>query len=273
MTNFKLLDSDLDYIIGLVDQAGAAIMIIYQDLNAFAEGQTTKVDRSPLTQADLVANQILVKGLKDRWSAIPILSEEGADSFDIDEELKYYWAVDPLDGTKEFIKRNDEFTLNVALIHMGIPILGIVFAPALDSMYLGYRDQDSRSLKDRPIAKKRSQCKWQQITVSSENLSNLKRPVKIVASRSHSSLELQNWLQQYPNHELLEVGSSLKFCYVAEGRADQYPRLGPTCIWDTAAGHAVVIAAGGIVRGIDRVNLSYSNPNQLTNPSFIASNK
>ena len=220
-----------------------------------------------------MANKILVKGLKARWPTIPILSEEGADYFEEGEEPEYYWAVDPLDGTKEFIKRNDEFTVNVALIYLGSPILGIVFAPALDSLYLGYRDHDSRCLKDRSIAKKRSQGKWQQIAVSSENLLNLKRPTRIVASRSHPSPQLQSWLKQYPNHELLEVGSSLKFCYVAEGRADLYPRLGATCIWDTAAGHAVVIAAGGIVKGIDHVNLNYSKPNQLTNPSFLASNK
>ena len=270
MTSFKLLDSDLDYIIALVDQTGTAIMNIYQDLGAFAKGQTTKADHSPLTQADLMANQILVKGLKSRWPTIPILSEEGADSFEVDEEPEHYWAVDPLDGTKEFIKRNDEFTVNVALIYLGSPILGIVFAPALDSMYVGYRDQDSRSLKDRSIAKKRSQGQWQQIAVSSENLSNLKRPVRIVASRSHPSLELQNWLQQHPIHKLLEVGSSLKFCYVAEGKADLYPRLGTTCIWDTAAGHAVVLAAGGYVKNIDNQELKYLKPSAIINPFFQA---
>ena len=262
MNIFKLLDSDLDYIIALVDQAGTAIMKIYQDLNTFAKGQTTKVDHSPLTQADLIANQILVKGLKSRWPTTPILSEEGADSFRIDEEPDCYWAVDPLDGTKEFMKRNDEFTVNVALINLGSPILGVVFAPALDSMYLGYRDQDSRLLKNKSIAKKRSQGKWQQIAVSSESLSNLKRPVRIVISRSHPSMELQNWLKRHPNHELLEAGSSLKFCYVAEGKANLYPRLGPTCIWDTAAGHAVVFAAGGVVKNANNQDLKYLNRHQ-----------
>ena len=271
MTSFKLLDADLDYIIPLVDQAGAAIMNIYQDLNAFAKGQTTKADHSPLTQADLMANQILVKGLKRCWPTIPILSEEGADYFGIDEEPEYYWAVDPLDGTKEFMKRNNEFTVNVALIYLGSPIFGIVFAPALDSMYLGYRDQDSISLKYRSTAKKRSHSQWHQIAVSRENPSNLKRPVRIVASRLHPSLELENWLQLHSNHELLEVGSSLKFCYVAEGKADLYPRLGPTCIWDTAAGHAVVLAAGGYIKNIDNQDLKYLKPSVSMNPFFMAS--
>ena len=246
-------------------------MDIYQDVDAFAISQTTKADQSPLTKADLIANHILVKGLRAYWPTIPILSEEGADSFGINQEYEYYWAVDPLDGTKEFIKRNGEFTVNVALIYLGNPILGVVFAPALDNLYVGCVKSKIVSILDTPYAKKLSHGQWQQIAVASEYLSSLNRLVRIVASRSHSSAQLQSWIKQYPNHELLEVGSSLKFCYVAEGKADLYPRLGPTCIWDTAAGHAVVLAAGGVVMDMNDQGLKYLRPEQVINPNFLAS--
>ena len=273
MPGFKLTNSDIDYLEALIDQAGAAIINIYQDVEAVMIGQTIKVDHSPLTQADLVANQILVKGLKSRWPTIPILSEEGADSFGINQEYEYYWAVDPLDGTKEFIKRNGEFTVNVALIYLGKPILGIVFAPALESMYMGYNSSEIVPIKDVPEARKRNYGAWENIAASSDNQSNLTGPIRIVASRSHPSPELQSWLKQYPNHELLEVGSSLKFCYVGEGKADLYPRLGPTCIWDTAAGHAIVLAAGGCVKDATNQELTYSHPFDVTNPQFLARGK
>ena len=271
MTKIRFSDSDLQYLIALVDQAGAAIMKIYQDPELFASGQTAKIDRSPLTQADLVANQILVKGLKNRWPAVKILSEEGADSFEAHEEPVCYWAVDPLDGTKEFIKRNGEFTVNVALIYLGKPIVGIVQAPALNSLYLGCNISEAVCIKDAPVAQKRNRGTWERIAVSSKDRSNLTRPIRVVTSRSHPSEQLQSWLKQYPNHELLEVGSSLKFCYVAEGNADLYPRLGPTCIWDTAAGHAIVLAAGGVIKGIGSSNMQYLRPRKAINSFFTAS--
>ncbi len=273
MTNINLLDSDLEYLVALVDQAGKAIMNIYHAPDKDAIGLTTKTDYSPLTQADLLANQILVDGLKDRWPTILVLSEEGADHFKANEGPLYYWAVDSLDGTKEFLKRNGEFTVNIALIYLGFPILGIVFAPALDTLYIGYKHSSTGLSPDTSIAKKRSNGQWQQITVSPDSLLSLNRPVRIVASRSHPSLELESWLKQYPNHKLLEVGSSLKFCFVAEGKVDLYPRLGATCIWDTAAGHAVVLAAGGAVKDMNCLDLTYKNPGQPINPYFFVSNR
>ena len=264
MASFKLSDSDLEYLVALADKAGTAIMGIYHNHDAFNMRQAIKIDKSPLTQADLLANQILCDGLKKRWPDTLVLSEEGADYFEVDEEPTNYWAIDPLDGTKEFNNRNGEFTVNIALIYLGSPIFGLVFAPALDSLYIGYAHSKKTS-----IAKKRSNRHWQKISVSKENLLNIKREVRIASSRSHPSTELESWLEQYPNHKLLEIGSSLKFCYIAEGKVDLYPRLGKTNIWDTAAGHAVVLAAGGVVRDINRSDLSYRKPGLSTNPFFF----
>lgn len=273
MNSLNLSKTDIEYLITLVDQVGAAIMEIYQDPNNYSMGQTAKTDHSPLTEADLAANRILVRGLKRRWPAIPILSEEGADSFGLDEEPPCYWAVDPLDGTKEFIKRNDEFTVNIALIYFGCPIMGLVLAPALESLYLGYKHLDKAALHIPTIAKKRRHGQWQDIGVAQGSLLDLSRPIRIVASRSHPSVDLQHWMEKYPNHELIEIGSSLKFCLVAEGKADLYPRMGPTCIWDTAAGHAVVLAAGGQVKDMDLVELTYPRPTEVINPFFLVTTK
>lgn len=273
MKSLSLSKADIEYLITLVDQAGAAIMEIYQDPNNYSMGQTAKTDHSPLTEADLAANQILVGGLRRRWPAIPILSEEGADSFGVDEEPPCYWAVDPLDGTKEFIKRNDEFTVNIALIYFGRPVMGLVLAPALESLYVGYKDLDKAALPIPTIAKKRRQGQWHDLRVTQDPLLDLSRPIRIVASRSHPSVDLQQWLEKYQNHELIEMGSSLKFCLVAEGKADLYPRMGPTCIWDTAAGHAVVLAAGGHVKDMDLVELTYPRPTKVINHYFLVTAK
>lgn len=273
MNNLNLSKADIEYLINLVDQAGTAIMTIYQDPANYLVGQTVKTDHSPLTQADLAANQIIVGGLKRRWPTIPILSEEGADSFGEDEEPLCYWAVDPLDGTKEFIKRNNEFTVNIALIYDGRPIMGLVLAPALESLYLGYKHLDKVALHIPTIAKKRCHGQWHDLSFTKDPLMDLKRPIRIVASRSHPSVDLQQWLEKYQNHELIEIGSSLKFCLVAEGSADLYPRMGPTCIWDTAAGHAVVLAAGGQVKDMDFVELNYPRPAKRINPYFLVSSK
>ena len=273
MKSLSLSKEDIEYLITLADQAGAAIMEIYQDPNNYSMGQTAKTDHSPLTEADLAANRILVRGLKRRWPAIPILSEEGADSFGKDEEPPCYWAVDPLDGTKEFIKRNDEFTVNIALIYFGYPVMGLVLAPALESLYLACKYLDKAALDIPTIAKKRCHGQWHDLRVTKNPLFDLSRPIRIVASRSHPSVDLQHWLEKYPNHELIEIGSSLKFCLVAEGKADLYPRMGPTCIWDTAAGHAVVLAAGGHVKDMDLVELTYPRPTKVFNPYFLVTAK
>jgi len=269
-----------DSLVPLVDIAGEAIMRIYQQADL---GVQIKDDQSPLTQADLQANTILVEGLKKLWPSIPVLSEEGGDVFSQDEKPTYYWAVDPLDGTKEFIKRNGEFTVNVALIFKGDPVLGVVLAPALDRLYVGYSNEGkafeikdtSKDTSTHPVknAMKREAGAWVNIEVSNFNINDSHRPIRIASSRSHPSPELADWLKQFESYEAIEVGSSLKFCMVAEGLIDVYPRFGPTCIWDTAAGHAVVLGAGGGVRDMQGYGLTYLVPKLILNPFFVALNK
>lgn len=233
--------------------AGQAIVEIY-------EGAETKVqfkeDRSPLTEADLASHRMILEGLEALDETIPILSEEGADqSFDLRKGRKKFWLVDPLDGTKEFIKRNGEFTVNIALIVDGRPELGIVHAPVIDRTYLG--DVGTGA--------------W---VVESGNMRSINAGgtgedrLKVVASRSHAGDDLKAFLDKFPPHDLVSMGSSLKLCLVASGEADIYPRLGPTMEWDTGAAHAVVKAAGGEVVNLAGDPLGYNKEN-LLNSYFI----
>jgi 3'(2'), 5'-bisphosphate nucleotidase len=253
----------IDALVPLVDLAGDATIKIYRQDDL---GIEVKEDSSPLTQADIAANIILVTGLKSLWPNIPVLSEEGGDPFLENEEPIYYWAVDPLDGTKEFIKRNGEFTVNVALIFKGDPVLGIVLAPALDQLYWGYSNGalafEGEANKK---AMKRQAGVWNDIAVG---YNAPKKPIRIASSRSHPSSELAEWLKQFVSYEAIEVGSSLKFCLVAEGLIDIYPRFGRTCIWDTAAGHAVVSGAGGKVLTSNKEPIAYKISN-IFNPNFF----
>ena len=253
---------EVDFIIAAIDQASKTILEIYATDFSVAH----KEDQSPVTQADLLANTILIQALSQRWPNIPILSEESTEPFSQNDSFDCYWAVDPLDGTKEFIQKNGQFTINVALIDRVRPIFGIVAAPAIDLLYVGQIGSG---------VQKRHGSNWSELdTILAEpDWSNHQLPIRVVASRSHPSPSLNSWLTQYPNHELYEVGSSLKLCQVAEGRADCYPRLAPTCIWDIAAGHAILSAMGGEVWVWpieNRIPLRYLDPNKTLNPSFIA---
>ncbi len=216
-----------------------------------------KADNSPLTAADLASHEIIVAGLAALAPDIPLLSEEGAERpYSTRRDWDLFWLVDPLDGTKEFIKRNGEFTVNIALVESGVPVLGVVYAPDLERIYLGtvgdgaWRQDGSG--ERRPIGA---------TGTDSETLA-------VVASRSHAGEELKAFLAQLEDHRLVSMGSSLKICLVAEGAADVYPRLGPTMEWDTAAAHAVVLAAGGEVLDYSGVTLRYNKEN-LLNPYFI----
>ncbi len=235
--------------------------------------QQLKGDSSPLTEADLAANAILVAGLIAHWPHIPVLSEENLNQFAPGEQPPLYWAVDPLDGTKEFIKRNGEFTVNMALVVDGEPQIGVVGAPAQGLMYVGCAGTQWQGAT---MARKRSAAGWVDIGVSgyapgadSNADANARRPLRVAMSRSHPSPELAAWLAPWGAIEARDVGSSLKFCLVAEGAVDVYPRLGPTCIWDTAAGHALVVAAGGHVCQMDGAPLRYATPAQTLNPFFL----
>ena len=200
-------------------EAGSSIMAIY---NKNTTNVSHKADHSPLTQADLEAHKIISQGLK-KIKDIPIISEEGENHY---TDSQNYWLVDPLDGTKEFINRNGEFTINIAMIDKGYPILGIVYAPVLSNFYIG-----GSSLGSIKILKNGDE---QILTVTKP-----KKKIKVIASRSHLNQETKNFISNIQDTDLIQSGSSLKFCLIAEGLADIYPRLAPTSEWDTAAAQRV----------------------------------
>ncbi len=221
-------------------------------------GVTSKADDSPLTLADMASHRAIVAGLKKLTPDIPILSEEAADiSYTVRTSWDRYWLVDPLDGTREFIKRNGEFTVNIALIEHGEPVMGVVYAPVPDICYYAARGAGAFVQRGNSAA--------QSIKVKSHQAG---QTIRVVASRSHSDARTIALLEQLGAHESVSMGSSLKFCLVAEGEAHVYPRLGPTMEWDTAAAHAVVNEAGGTVCDSAGQELRY-NKVDLHNPEFF----
>lgn len=244
----------IEKVCAIARQAGGAILDIYDG----DHGVEYKDDKSPLTAADKAAHEVIVAGLKELTPDIPILSEEGKD-IPYEERQKWprFWLVDPLDGTKEFIKRNGEFTVNIALIEGQKPVFGVVYVPVLDTLYWGGKGQGA--------FKKVGQGTPEAISVRQPDA---ERGLTVVMSRSHPSPELEEYLKSINVADALSVGSSLKLCAVAEGRADLYPRLGPTMEWDTGAGQAVVVAAGGTVNKMNGESLEY-NKETLLNPFFI----
>ncbi|MDB5797783.1 MAG: 3(2),5-bisphosphate nucleotidase [Paucimonas sp.] len=243
-------------LVELVDAAGSVIMDVYRSANQQVQA---KADNSPVTAADLGANAVICEGLARLWPQIPVLTEEGRNPFAPGDMPSLYWAVDPLDGTKEFLKRNGEFTVNVALVEQGRPVLGVVSAPALGLLYQGLVGH---------IARRRTDDGWDRIAASGPPAPGAM--IRVASSRSHPSPLLAGWLQRFGQVAQRPVGSSLKFCLLAQGEADVYPRFGPTCIWDTAAGHAVLAAAGGCVTTMDGQSLAYSRPGSVLNPDFVA---
>ncbi len=246
------LSSLLEPLVALARRAGEAILRIYGQVDP---GVTLKRDDSPLTRADLESHRILAAGLRELVPEIPVLSEEGAGiPYPQRRGWHRFWLVDPLDGTKEFLRRNGEFTVNVALIEDGAPVLGVVHAPTLERTFSGVVGAGARcrdGADERPLA-----------------AAGAPEGLVVAASRSHPGPHLAAFLGQLPDHRLISMGSSLKLCLVAEGRADVYPRLGPTMEWDTAAAHAVVAAAGGRVLDFEGRPLRY-NKEDLHNPYFI----
>lgn len=245
----------MQQLIDIAHRAGAAIMEVYRSGDA---GETSKADNSPLTLADLAAHRTIVEALTSITPGIPILSEEAADIlYPVRSQWTRYWLVDPLDGTREFIKRNGEFTVNIALIENGEPVMGVVYAPVPDVCYYGARGAGAFVQRGNGAALP--------ISVKPHPAGE---PIKVVASRSHSDARTEALLKQLGDHQCISMGSSLKLCLVAEGAAHFYPRLGPTMEWDTAAAHAVVNAAGGIVCNMKGEELRY-NKVDLHNPEFL----
>lgn len=238
----------------LAREAGAVIMSIYE--SDFAVG--VKADDSPVTAADQAAEKVILAGLARLAPHIPVVAEESvAGGYLPDISGGTFWLVDPLDGTKEFIRRNGEFTVNIGLIEAGRPTLGVVYAPALDRLYCGTGPGTARC---ETAGQSRS------ITVRTPDPSGL----VVLASRSHGDTALLDaYLAGVKVLSLTNSGSSLKFCLLAGGDADLYPRFGPTMEWDTAAGHAVLLAAGGRVHTLSGEDLPYGKPG-LINPHFVA---
>jgi 3'(2'), 5'-bisphosphate nucleotidase len=248
----------LDQIIDIARQAGTTIMGFYK--KGFK--QFEKSDSSPLTEADLAAHHIIIDGLK-AISNLPCLSEESGKEDVIDwpqrKTWDKYWLIDPLDGTKEFINKNDEFTVNIALIENGKAVLGVVYCPPLDRLYFAEQSVGAFRQDSTQAPKK--------ITVA--DTPNVGDPWKIVGSRRHGADALEKFTNQLGKVETVSMGSSLKLCLVAEGSAHLYPRLALTCEWDTGAAQAVVEIAGGQVLTPDLTVLMYGQKEELLNPYFI----
>lgn len=241
-------------LLALAREAGAAIMRVYAQDFAVSH----KDDRSPLTEADMASHHLILAGLERIAPGIPVLSEESASvPWELRRQWGRYWLVDPLDGTREFVNKNGEFTVNIALVEDGEAVLGVVYAPALDELHYGVRgvgafvcDGDSRV----PIAVRRPAVP----------------PLRVAGSRSHMDPRSRAAIERMGETTLLGMGSSLKFCRMAEACLDVYPRFAPTSEWDTAAGQAVLESAGGVVMTLDGAPLRYNGKDSLLNPDFLA---
>jgi 3'(2'), 5'-bisphosphate nucleotidase len=238
----------------IVARAGAAIMQVY-------DGNFTvqrKLDDSPLTLADLESQHVILEGLKQLTPDVPVLSEESAEiPWKVRRSWRELWVVDPLDGTREFIKRNGEFTINIALIVDHEPLLGVVSAPAQGLLYWGAAGVGAFSCHAGGVQ-------------TPIHVSPPASPIRVVGSRSHASAQTTEYLARVGPHVTSGVGSSLKFCLVAEGKAELYPRFGATSEWDTAAGQALLEAAGGHVTRLDGHRLRYNCRETLINGDFLA---
>jgi 3'(2'), 5'-bisphosphate nucleotidase len=239
----------------IVARAAAAIMRVYGDADFAVQ---RKEDNSPLTLADLESQRHIIEGLTELTPDVPILSEESAQApWAERQSWRELWVVDPLDGTREFVKRNGEFTVNIALVVEHEPVLGIVAAPALGLTYWGAAGVGAfshhRGCESLPIA-----------------VSPPQSPLRVVGSRSHPSAQTAGYLARLGPHAMTGIGSSLKFCLLAEGKADLYARFGPTSEWDTAAGQALLEAAGGHVTRLDGHRLRYNCRESLINGDFLA---
>ena len=242
--------------IEIAKEAGEAISQIY---NSDFDYQIKK-DLSPITAADRLSHKIITERLKILTPKIPILSEENCDiPFKVRAQWADYWLVDPLDGTKEFINNNGEFTVNIALISNNTPILGIIHIPITHETYWGSINKGSFYLNENDDV----------VSISVSN--NHQNPIRIVASRSHPSEMLNDLLDKIIDYEIIKIGSSIKFCHIASGQADCYPRFGPTSEWDTAAGEAIVRYASGHMVTLNGNLMNYNAKEDYLNPNFIVS--
>ena len=240
----------LDHVKSIAEEAGQAILQIYQQDDFEIK---IKSDHSPLTQADLDSHHIITKALNKLTPQIPVLSEEGDK---LEGDVETFWCVDPLDGTKEFIKQNGEFTVNIALIEKYQPVLGVIHIPVANETFMAAKGAGAKKIKDHQI-----------YNLSIQN-NKTRQPPIFAVSRSHLNQATQDFIKQH-KAETIAAGSSLKLTMLAEGLADAYPRFGPTSLWDMAAGHAILKETGGEIFTLDDQPLVY-NVNQILNPDLIA---
>ena len=251
------MEDIINELISIVKKAGEEVLEVYDRAD---HGVEYKDDKSPLTEADKRSNDVIIEGLKRIAPLVPVISEENKEvPFNERKDWDKFWLVDPLDGTKEFINRNGEFTLNIALLEKKRPVLGIVYVPVKGIIFVGEKGKGAKKIDVS--------------TGSEEEISICKGPgeekLKAVASRSHINEETKNVVESL-NADMVSAGSSLKFTLVASGEAHFYPRLGPTWEWDTAAGHAVAESAGAIVTDLEGNDLEY-NKEVLKHKGFIVS--
>ncbi|MCB4766985.1 3'(2'),5'-bisphosphate nucleotidase CysQ [Ancylobacter sp. Lp-2] len=258
---FSRNEEFLSALVRLALRAGRVVMDVYATEFAVSE----KGDRSPVTEADRRAEAVILEGLQVLAPEIPVVAEEEYAAGRVPEIGGWFFLVDPLDGTREFLARNGEFTVNIALVENGLPTVGVVHAPALELLYAG---QPGHVFK----AKVDGETLADTVAISARAAAP---PLQVVGSRSHGSPQTAEWLRRFPGHGFVSAGSSLKFCLLAEGAADVYPRHGRTMEWDTAAGDAILRAAGGTVLTFDGAPLRYGKRAQaedtdFANPYFVA---
>ena len=256
-------DGQLTILLNIIREAGSEILSVYSDKTI--SRISYKDDDSPITEADRLANGIIVRELKKLPLNFPILSEESEKpSYSERQSWADYWLIDPLDGTKEFIKENGEFTVNIAHIRNGIPEMGAVHVPVSGVTYLGKKGLGAWRINQDDFTEE----------IHSRKIDTSSRPLKVLASRSHRNDLLDNLIQDISvkvgDLEVIAMGSSLKICLLAEGKADLYPRLTPTCEWDTAAAHAVLAGSGGEIFDVNFRALKYNQKSSLVNPNFFA---
>lgn len=262
-----MLDLNSDLLLkvsNIAIQAGSEIMKYYPADNEII----TKVDNSPLTQADLSSNNLIIKELRKINQTTLILSEESLVDWVERKQWNQYWLIDPLDGTKEFINKNGEFTVNIALIEQHKPILGIIYAPTKSLLYFAKKNYGAFKIFSSSQLVNLDEA--QSISISQNQINN---NIRIIGSRSHSNDIFKSWIKErFNKYNLITKGSSIKFCEIAEGKADIYPRFGATSEWDIAAGHIILEEAGGFLKDIGGNNILYNNKESLINPEFIATN-
>jgi 3'(2'), 5'-bisphosphate nucleotidase len=261
--NTLIPPADIQTLLSIAQLAARDIMAVYA--SDFA--MTKKADLSPVTEADALAEKTILAGLAQHWPDVPVLAEEQTAAGVIPILGNRFFLVDPLDGTKEFLSRNGEFTVNIALVENGVPMRGVVYAPAIDRMFWGDKSIGAATATVAPADSLMGKI-WESIKVRKAPRDGL----TVVASRSHGDDATEAFLAKHKIKKRVSAGSSLKFCMVAAGEADLYPRFGRTMEWDTGAGQAVLEAAGGRVCQEDGTPLTYGKAERgFDNPAFIAS--